>query len=243
MQAREAVLKAIHKLHDLRTLSDKTRLLAASSRSPTIDVNAHEKFQALVETCVVKSQGKISADSANGSPHKETLEYDSNLERRSSYSTSGSGETQQDSRSSQEMKETGIDVERPHHIHELVDDNRKPFTSSPDLNLNLDTNDSYNPASPILTAHMAGLHVVKPGAPPKTVSVLGVEVQTSDPRVSSHPPFALHFYGPSSEPLRAASLQLDVHGDNVGVSSLHPNQLSESSFGAEPSSVSHSQGF
>ncbi|KAG0615240.1 hypothetical protein M758_5G026400 [Ceratodon purpureus] len=238
MQARDAVFKAIHKLHDLRVMSDKTRLLAASSRSPLIDVNAHEKFQALVETCVVKSQGKVSADSGNGS------QDDSKLERLSSYSTSGSAETQQDSRSSHEVKETGIDVERPHHIHERVDDNRKPFNSSPDLNLNLDSNDSYSPASPTLTAHMAGLHVAKPAVPPKTVSVMGVEVQASDPHGSSHFPFPLHFYGPNSEPLRPAPLQPDVHVDNVGVSPLHPNRPPESSFGAESStSVSHSQGF
>jgi hypothetical protein len=242
MQARDAVFSAIHKLHDLRVLSDKTRLMVASSRSSSIDVNTHEKFQALVETCVVKSQGKTSADSANGSPDKEAHEDESKLERHSSYSTSGSAETQQDSRSSQEVKDTGIDVERPHHIHELVEDNRKPFSSSPDLNLNLDSNDSYSPASPTLTAHMAGLHVVKPAAPPKTVSVMGVEVQASDPRVSSHPPFPLHFYGPSSEPLRPAPLQPDAHVDNVGGSSHHPNRLSESSFGAE-SSTSVSQGF
>lgn len=82
MQAREAVVKAIRKLHDARVLSDKNRLLAASARIPS------SKFQALVETCVVqKSKG------------------DSSGEHHSGYSTTTTGETtttttQQDSRSS-----------------------------------------------------------------------------------------------------------------------------------------------
>lgn len=224
-------------------LSDKSRLVAASARLQTNDPNAHEKFQALVETCAGKSQ-KISVNSANGSPSKEDLDDDSKLERHSSYSsTSGSAEIEQDSRSSHDMKDTGIDVERPHHIHELAGDlSRKPFNSSPDLNLNLDSNDSYNPGSPIakcdttLTAHMAGLHVAKPGAPPK---ILGVEASDPAARVSCIPPIPHHFYGPSSDVqspnsseyisnssvLRPSPLQADAHAD--------PTRLSESSFPAE----------
>lgn len=189
-------MKAIHKLHDQRVLSDKSRLLAAaSSRLPSTNVNANEKFQALVETCVVRnSQGKLPGDCANGSPSKED---DSKLDQHSSYSTTSgdSAETHQDSRSSQEVKETGIDVERPHHTP------RKPFSSSPDLNLNLDSNDSYiTKCESPLTTHMAGLHEVN--APPKTVSVLGVEVQTSSSDPASRPPFPLHFYGPGSDEQR-----------------------------------------
>lgn len=252
MQAREAVLNAIHKLHDQRVLSDKSRLGTASARLQTLDANnAHEKFQALVETCVGKSQ-RNSVDSTNGSPGKEDLEGDeSKLERHSSYSTtSGSADVEQDSRSSHEMKDTGIDVERPHHMP--GESSRKPFNTSPDLNLNLDSNDSYDPASPImkcdttLTAHMAGLHVVKPI---KTVSVLGIDVQASDPdvgRISSIPPYPHHFYGPGSDVqspnsrvymsnssiLRLSpSLLADAHGDNsVHVLSSVNNP---SSFGAE----------
>ncbi|XP_024365415.1 uncharacterized protein [Physcomitrium patens] len=247
MQAREAVLKAIHKLHDQRVISDQNRLLAASSHLQAIDVNASDdKFRALLETC---SQRKISDSSASGSPEKG-LEDVSKLERHSSYSTSGSAETLQDSRSSQEGRDTDIDVERPHNTHKLVDKPpRKPFNSSPDLNLTLDSNDSYNLVSlgmksdSSLTAHMSGLHVV----PPKTVSVLGVEVQTSDP--SSRPPFPLHFYGPSNdaqnpsslEHLRSPSLHPNVHADSARVSPHSQTRLSASSYGAETSSASANQ--
>ena len=237
-------MTAVHKLHDQRVLSDKRRLVAASARLQTNDPNTHEKFQALVETCAGKSQ-RNSVDCANGSPGKEDLEDESKLERHSDYSTtSGSAEIELDSPPSHEMKGTGIDVERPHHIHELAGErSRKPFNSSPDLNLNLDSNDSYNPGSPItkcdttLTAHMAGLHVVKPGAPPK---ILGVEVQASDStaRMSCIPPFPHLFYGPSSDVqspksreymssssvLRPSPLQADAHAD--------PTRLSENSASA-----------
>jgi hypothetical protein len=238
-------LTAIHKLHDQRVLSDKCRLVAASARLQTNDPSAHEKFQALVETCAGKSQ-RNSVNSANGSLDKDDLEDDSQLERHSSYSTtSGSAEIEQDSRSSHDMKDTGIDVERPHHILDLAGEpSRKPFNSSPDLNLNLDSNDSYNPDSPVtkcdttLTTHMAGLHVAKPGAPPK---ILGVEVDPAA-RIPCIPPFPHHFYGPSSDVqspssrdyisnssvLRPSPLQADAHTDPT-------TRLSESSFGAETS--------
>lgn len=238
-QAREAVLSAIHKLHDQRVLLDKSRMMTASAR---ID----EKFQALVETCVGKSsRRKSSVDSGDGSLGKEEQdEDDSRLERPSSYTTtSGSA----DSRSSHEIKDTGIDVERPRQHSHGGEPPRKTFRSSPDLNLNLDSNDSYDPASPVLkcdttlTAHMAGLHVVKPV---KTVSVLGVEVQASDPDISSIPPFSHHFYGPSKD---VQSLYVpnasvlrpspSLHADSVPVISSvnNPGRRSESSFGAETS--------
>ncbi|XP_024399261.1 uncharacterized protein [Physcomitrium patens] len=240
MQAREAVLKAIHKLHDQRVISDKNRLLAASSRLQSIDVKASDdKFQALLEPC---SQRKISDSSANGSSG-QGLDDGSNG---SSYSTSGSAETQQDSRPSHEVKEIGIDVERPLHTHDLVDKPpRKHFNTSPDLNVTLDSDDSYSPASPVmksdssLTLHMTGLHVV----PPKSVSVLGVEVQTSDP--CSRSPLPLHFHGPSSgaqspkshEDLRPAPLHPDVHADSSHVASpLVQTRLSENPYAAETSS-------
>lgn len=255
MQAREAVLNAIHKLHDQRVLSDKSRLGAASTRLQSMEVNAHEKFQALVETCVGKSSQRNSVDSANGTLGKEDLEEDeSKFERHSSYSTtSGSVDVEQDSRSSHEMKDTGIDVERPHHILELASARKL----SPDLNLNLDSNDSYDPASPIrkcdmtLTAHMAGLHVVKPV---KTVSVLGVEVQASDPdaaRISSIPPYPHHFYGTSNDvqspngrvymPNASVRPSPSTPAESVHIVSSvnHPTRRSESSFGAEtPASAS-----
>lgn len=266
MQAREAVLNAIHKLHDQRVLSDKSRVATAAARLQSMDANAHEKFQALVETCVGKSSRRNSVDSANDdSPGKEDLEEDdSKLERHSSYSTtSGSVDVEQDSRSSHEMKDMGIDVERPHHIHELASgepSSRKPFNTSPDLNLNLDSNDSYDPASPILkcdttlTAHMAGLHVVKPV---KTVSVLGVEVQAADPNSSIPPYHPHHFYGPSNQDVQSPNSRTvympnasvlrpspSLHADSVHVVSSvnnNPARLSESSFGAETSSASGNQ--
>jgi hypothetical protein len=237
MQAREAVLSAIHKLHYQRVLLDKSRMMTASAR-------VDEKFQALVETCVGKSSRRNSVDSGEGSLGKEDQdEDDSRLERPSSYTTtSGSA----DSRSSHEMKDTGIDVERPQLLHG-GEPSRKTLRSSPDLNLNLDSNDSYDPASPVLkcdttlTAHMAGLHVVKPV---KTVSVLGVEVQASDPDISSIPPYPHHFYGPSKD---VQSLYVpnasvlrpspSLHADSVHVISSvnNPGRRSESSFGAETS--------
>uniref|UniRef100_A0A7I4DQ20 Uncharacterized protein n=1 Tax=Physcomitrium patens TaxID=3218 RepID=A0A7I4DQ20_PHYPA len=196
MQAREAVLKAVHKLHEQRMLSDKTRLLSASARLQAFDIITRNKIHGSLETSVVKPPRKTTDYRGNGSPGKEDSEDESKLERHSSFSTTnGSADIELDSRSSHELKDTGIDVGKPHRRHELLNEPpRKPCNTSPDLNLNLDSNDSYDPASPVMkcdstfTAHMADFHVPKPNSPPKMVSVLGVE---KPQRRSQHRPNGL----------------------------------------------------
>lgn len=170
-------------------LSDKTRLLSASARLQAFDIITRNKIHGSLETSVVKPPRKTTDYRGNGSPGKEDSEDESKLERHSSFSTTnGSADIELDSRSSHELKDTGIDVGKPHRRHELLNEPpRKPCNTSPDLNLNLDSNDSYDPASPVMkcdstfTAHMADFHVPKPNSPPKMVSVLGVEVRASDP--------------------------------------------------------------
>lgn len=217
MQAREAVVRATNELHKQRVISDRLRLLTANPHLQTNIPDNHDKFQALVQTCVGTSLKEDAHGSANGSESgKEVFEVASGMGRSLDYFR-GSGELGQSSItlvSSHKVDSTGAvchDVGRLKNSRDVVDEpSHDHFKSSPDLNLDLSSADpncdtmhyDRQPAAHGNTLHK---NLVVPTTKP---SSLGFDVENSVTSfVGSHRADARHSPITSPFPIRPPILQ------------------------------------
>lgn len=231
MEAREAVFRATNELHKQRMISDRRRLMTANNHSQTNIPDNHDKFQALVQTCVGTSLKENAHCSANGSDSgKEVLEDASEMGRTLDYFR-GSGDLGQSSvtlLSSYKVDSTGTvchDAGRSKNNRDVVDEpSNDHFKSSPDLNLDLSPADpngdtihyDRQPAPHSKTLHM------NPVVPTTRSSSHCFEVENPvTPFVGSHHADTRH--SPTTSPF---PIQPAIPQSKSFIASLNPTQLS-----------------